>query len=105
VVDRDLSASSLLGRHVERRADDIAAGRQALLSFEVSEAEVEDAQVAHAVEDQVRWLDVAVDHALRVGVLQTARDVGEGTSELREVVDLVLRSERCFRFRICVLDP
>jgi hypothetical protein len=50
----------------------------------VRQAEVEDAQAALPVENQVRRLDVAVDHAPRVGVLEAVGDVGEGVRDAAE---------------------
>jgi hypothetical protein len=42
VIDLDLSLTSLLGAHVKRRADKVAALSEAFLSFKASEAKVEN---------------------------------------------------------------
>src|SRR5881296_1201632 len=89
MVDRDLLPPRLLRAHVEGRADEISAQGQALLPFEPCEAEVEDAQpslqapfpAASTIEDQVRWLDVAVDDALGVRVLEAFSNAGEGLGQ------------------------
>jgi hypothetical protein len=51
-------------RNVGQRADDVAAHGEALLAIAVRQAEVEDAEAAVPVEDEVRWLDVAMDDLL-----------------------------------------
>ena len=78
----------LLGRHVVDRAHHLAALRQACprwpacreFSSMPGQAHVEDLHRALRVQQQVRRLDVAVDHALVVGVLQAP-------GRLEDVVD------------------
>ena len=64
----------LLGGHVLRRADDLAgAGQRQVLrlaAHQLRDAEVGDLHPALLVEQDVFRLDVAVDHAVVVGVLQ-----------------------------------
>ena len=64
MINLDLFLTSLLGRHVQRSTDEVAADCQRLLPFESRETEVEDSQAAVPVEDQVRRLDVAVGDTL-----------------------------------------
>ena len=73
LVDR--AAGGLLGRHVRERADDVPGQRERLLARQVGDAEVRQlggaAARARAVgHDHVLRLDVAVDHAALVGVVE-----------------------------------
>ncbi len=70
---------------------DVAAQRQAFLTFEVGEAEVEDAEPAFRIEYQIRGLDVAVDDAPLVSVLEAVgyRREGPGDSGAVEALDPV----------------
>ncbi len=75
----DPLAPSLLGAHVERRAETIAGGgHRALAPGDPSQPEVDDLQRPVGIEDQVRGLDVAVDHPLGVRGLESLGDPGEG---------------------------
>ncbi len=104
VIDRNLLPPRLLRAHVERRADDIARDRQALLPFKASEAEVEDAQAALLVEDQVRGLDVAVYDLMRMRVLEAVGDFGEGLGEPFKVGTAVLFPEGGIGLRFGLLQ-
>ncbi len=64
VIHRNLLPSRLLRAHVERCADQVAGEGEGFLSFETSKAEVEDAETALLIENQIRGLDVSVDHTL-----------------------------------------
>ncbi len=67
-------AAPLLGRHVERRADDGAVARElGVAAHALDQPEVEDLDAGFVVEHEVRRLDVAVDEALREGGAQAAR--------------------------------
>ena len=59
-----------LGGHVPHRADDVAGVRQVVGADRLGQAEVGHPDVAVAVQQQVRRLDVAVQDALAVGVGQ-----------------------------------
>ena len=63
-------AEGLLGAHVAQRAEQVAGHGQAGLGVELGQAEVGDPEAAAGVEQQVGRLDVAVDDAERVGVVQ-----------------------------------
>jgi hypothetical protein len=76
VVEHRPAPPGLLGTHVAQRAHQVAAGRQPGVALEVGQAEIRDPQVARGVHEQVRRLDVAVDDALPVGVLQRFRRLG-----------------------------
>jgi hypothetical protein len=69
---RDLTPFGLFGRHIDRRAHDLASLRgQALASAgHLGEAEVGDLELPLLREQQVLRLHVAVQHPLLVGVVQ-----------------------------------
>jgi hypothetical protein len=74
---RDL-ARGLLGRHIARGADDGARHGDLRMALQrLGEAEVHDVGLAVLVEHDVVGLDVAVDDAARVGVLDGAGDLRE----------------------------
>ena len=85
----------LLGAHVHRRADHLAVAREERLLGEplldgLGDAEVDDLGHGHAVvqrDQDVGRLDVAVDDALLVGVLDGLADLDEQLQALggREV--------------------
>ena len=60
----------LLRTHVTQRADEVAADGQAEVGLAARQAEVRDPQMTTRVHQQIGRLDVAVDNALIVGVLQ-----------------------------------
>ncbi len=57
-----------LRRHVPQRADDVAGVRQVLGAGRLGQPEVGHPDVALAIQEQVRRLDVAVEDALAVGM-------------------------------------
>ena len=65
-----VGAPELLRRHVLQRADDIAAVGQVRLLHRLGQAEVRDPHHAVGVQDQVGGLDVPVQGALAVGIVQ-----------------------------------
>ena len=71
----DLPAPALLGAHVRRRAHQGAALGLARPLGGLGDAEVGDDGVAVLVDQDVRGLDVAMDHAGAVGVGQSRRDL------------------------------
>ncbi len=72
-------AIDLLGRHVLGRADDTPLGRDALGSDGPGDAEVQDLGVPFLVDHDVAGLEVAVDDARVVGLVQAAADLlGDG---------------------------
>ena len=83
MVDPHRPPPRLLGAHVLRRADEVSRDGERLLARKPRQAEVENAQPplaskgARAVEDEVRGLDVTVDDARCVRVLETIGDAGE----------------------------
>ena len=69
-------AARLLGAHVRRRAHDAAIGRHGhLAGFAFGEAEVHQVGLARGVDQDVGRLEVAMNDAMRVSVLQSIRDV------------------------------
>ena len=72
-------AGGLLGGHVAGRAQDRAADRQrAVLTGPLGQAEVGDVRASLAVEQDVRGLQVAVQEAALVGVVDGA---GQGSHQ------------------------
>ena len=59
-----------LRRHVAKSADDVAGLGRSVGTFELRQSEVRDPNVAVDVEQEVRRLDIAVQHALAVGMCQ-----------------------------------
>jgi hypothetical protein len=78
----DRPSEHLLGGHVVERADQRAVARHAR-ALDACDAEVEDADAVAAVDHQVRRLDVAVDDAAAVGVVEPGADL----LEVPELVD------------------
>src|SRR5262249_35034855 len=69
-------------RHVERRADDRAVLREHRLLVDLlREAEVRDLRMAVVVEQDVRGLQVAVDDALAVRVVDRAADLHDDVED------------------------
>ena len=69
-VDHGVVGRRLLGAHVAERSQQVAGGRQARIPLEPRQAEVGDPEVPAGIEHQVRRLDIPVQHALFVGVLE-----------------------------------
>ena len=69
-VDHHPPAQGLLGAHVPQRAQDVAGERQPVVAADLRQAEVGDPEPALGVEQQVARLDVAVEDAAGVGVIQ-----------------------------------
>ena len=77
----DRLALDLLGRHVERRADDRARLRHSRLLGGLGQAEVGDVHVIGGVDHDVLGLQVAVDDALVVRGLEAFRRLAEDAQE------------------------
>ena len=80
---RELEALHLLGRHVRRTAGDALDARDLRIGDQ-RDAEVDDAHVGILREHDVRRLDVAMNDAARVGVVQR---LGALEHDLDDVVD------------------
>src|SRR5439155_18864156 len=77
--------SALLGRHEVGRAENLAGHGKAVGSPQAAhETEVRDAGLVVGVHEDVRWLEVAVERVLAVGIVEGLGD-GEGVprGELR----------------------
>ena len=85
---RQLAAGGLLGRHVGRRADHHVGGGQRVVAAAVArDAEVDQLDdvglAAGGGHQQVRRLDVAVDHPARVGLGQRRGGLGDQVDRAR----------------------
>ena len=69
-VDHDALGQGLLGAHVPQRAQDVAGEGQAVVALDLGQAEVGDPEAALGVEQEVAGLDVAVEDAPGVGVVE-----------------------------------
>ena len=70
VVQHTVVALGLLGTHVAERAQHVAGHRDVGAALRLGQSEVRDPKVPARVDHQVRRLDVAMDHAQIVGVLE-----------------------------------
>ncbi len=68
-VTGQIQALHLLGRHIARRTGNTLDARDLGIGHQ-RDAKIDDAHVVVLREHDVRWLDVAVDHAARVRVVQ-----------------------------------
>ena len=83
-----------LGCHVAERAHQLARLRQILPLRELGQAEVGHPDVAHRVQQEVRRLDVAVQHAAQMGVLQGVGHLGTDPCDLAKVPVLARGDQR-----------
>ena len=67
--------AGLLGGRVERGPDELAGGRETWRALQAGDAEVHDLRLARRQHDHVGRLDVAVNDAVAVGVVEGARDL------------------------------
>ena len=94
MVEQDALAGRLLRAHVANRARQVAGQRQAPFGLKLSEAEVGDPQLAAGVEQQIPRLDVAMNHAHLVRVLQ-----GLGRLDAQPRGNLIERQPFCSPLR------
>jgi hypothetical protein len=73
MIDHAPLAERLLGAHVPQSAHHLAGRRKCGIRFDPGEAEIGDPQHAAGIEHQVRGLDIAMDHAARVRIVQRLR--------------------------------
>jgi hypothetical protein len=95
-----LAALDQLGRQVVRRPEQLAVGGQAGRVRAAGEAEVRQRRCALAVEQDVRRLDVAVQHALPVQGVKAAPELGgelNGVVEPERAYDAQPQGERATR--------
>ena len=85
VVQGRPPGGNLLRRHVGGRADELAGRRHPRLLQYQGQPEIVDAQPAGWCQEEVRRLDVAVDHPLLVGILQAVGDLGDHPGHSVEV--------------------
>ena len=70
-------AEGLLGRHVGRRAEDLAFERHGLIArLAFGQSEIHDVRLPGGVHHDVVWLQVAMDHASVMGVVERGGDFG-----------------------------
>ena len=70
LVDHPAAGQGLLGAHVAEGAHQVAAPRQAGIAAEPGQAEVRDPELALRIDHEIGGLDVAVDHAQRMRVVE-----------------------------------
>ncbi len=73
LVDHAAVGQCLLGAHVSQGAQDVAGDRQGRVGLETGEPEVGHPEVARVVDHEVRRLDVTVQHAVFVRVVERER--------------------------------
>jgi hypothetical protein len=82
-----------LRRHVAHGTNDVARARQVATVIGLGQSEVGDPQCAVRVQEQVRRLDVAVQHALAVGVRQSLGRLKAELGNAPEVASLRLAAD------------
>ena len=85
VVERGAPGGDLLGRHVDRRAHELAGDGHARLLEHAREAEVVDAHPPVRREEEVRGLDVVVDDPVFVRVVERLGHLGQPSRDVVEV--------------------
>ena len=84
-VNRPLFTSRLLGRHVCRGADHLAVQRgKPIGTGQLCQSEIGEEGLSSGVDQDVRWLDIAVDHAALMGVFQRIGQRGDPDRSLPE---------------------
>ena len=84
---RKQDRAHLLGTHVRQGPDDLPGGRPQRFGLHVRigdarHAEVEDLRIARIGDEDVRWFEVAMDHALLMRVRDRGADPAEETQPL-----------------------
>ena len=88
-------AAGLLGRHVGRRAQNLPFdGHRDLARLALRQAEVHDVRLAAAVDHDVAGLQVAMDHALLVGVVQGLGDAAQQSAAASRSSGRLSRAQR-----------
>ena len=70
MIDDPAASGRLLRAHVAQRADQVAGARQPRVALQLGQAEIGDVNPPFAVEQQIRGLDVAMNHAHAVGIIE-----------------------------------
>ncbi len=81
----DRLAAQLLGRRVMRRPHHHAGGGQGFRRGHAREAEVHQLDLAARQDPDIAWLDVAVHHALAVGVFERVEDLDQRADAFLEI--------------------
>jgi hypothetical protein len=85
MVHADPAGHRELGAHVVRRAHEVPRDREALQIEVLGDPEVRELRNEITIDEDVRRLDVPVDHASRVSVREAVRQLSDESRDLSEV--------------------
>ena len=96
--------TQLFRGHITQRADNIAGLSLCIRFYGSGKAKVGDPQRAIGVQQQVRWLDVTMQNALTMSILQTAGCRCSQSGHVAEIVHRQLPTDSTTRVTHCLRD-